>query len=94
MSTIWTKDVEISCFNESCDFWSLGMCIFVLLTGDVYEIKYDHREGLGWRISEHQVNFQQDMHRIVQELAIPCDEGVRDFFFKVDFCGLRLDTMH
>jgi len=94
MSTIWTKDVEISCFNESCDFWSLGMCIFVLLTGDVYEIKYDHREGLGWRISEHQVNFQQDMHRIVQELAIPCDEGVRDFFFKVYFCGLQLDTMH
>jgi len=76
--------LDRACIYQNSDFWSLGMCIHFLLTGNVFHIEYE-RVGDGWTIGNRGSDNQESMRRTIRELEAPCDENIREFFFKVKF---------
>jgi len=76
--------LDRACIYQNSDFWSLGMCIHFLLTGNVFHIEYE-RVGDGWTIGNRGSDHRESMRRTIRELEAPCDENIREFFFKVKF---------
>ncbi len=76
-------------FDESCDFWSLGMCIRFFVLGRHLEIEVELDERRGHRIANRNVHTlrQEVDHGVAQQCK---DKDILEFFYRVSSFGSYL----